>query len=109
MKQGITKRYRWFDRKLLGGSLTVSGTSFEFLEEYVFYPGIRDKSMENLPMVFASWGEPDDFIRVGLYRFQWWLFFSGTAGAAEENWRDGLEKKRLNAEASGARAFGCHR
>ena len=90
--------------QILGGSLTVSGTSFEFLEEYVFYPGIRDKSIENLPMVFASWGEPDDFIGLDCTGSVV-VVFSGTAGAAEENWRDGLEKKRLNAEANGARAL----
>lgn len=90
--------------QIVGGSLMVSGTSFEFLEDYVFYPGMRDKSMKNLPVVFASWGEPDDFKGVDCTGAAV-VVFAGAAGAAEENWRDGLEKKRLNAESNGARAL----
>ncbi len=90
--------------QILGGDLSVSGDSFEFLEDYVFYPGMRDKSMVNLPMVFASWGDVGDFEGMD-FNGAVAVVFAGTKDSAEENWRDGLEKKRLNAEASGARAL----
>ena len=103
-KEGYYQEVPMVRSEVLGGDLVVSENTFEFLEDYVFYPGMRDKKMENLPMVFASWGDEDDFEGVD-FNGAVAVVFSGIKNANEENWNEGLKKKRLNAEANGARAL----
>jgi hypothetical protein len=90
--------------QITGGELSVADEDFVFLEDFVFYPGLRDKSMTNVPMVFASWGEEDDFNGID-FSGAVAVVYAGSKDSEESKWSANLEQKRLNAEENGARAL----
>ncbi|HAD22040.1 MAG TPA: ribose 5-phosphate isomerase B, partial [Opitutae bacterium] len=90
--------------QITGGKLTVCGEIFEFLEDFVFYPGLRDKKMQNVPMKFAGWGGKEDFSGVD-FTGSVAVVLAGSKESEEQKWSDNLDEKRLNADSSGARAL----
>jgi RpiB/LacA/LacB family sugar-phosphate isomerase len=84
--------------QIKGGRATVNGTDLVFLEDFLFYPGIRDGQMSNLPMVAiadtSAWPDVNGAVVV--------IRASTTDG--KTNWQKGLNDSRIKASEKGARA-----
>ena len=93
-----------------GGTLSLGGESIPFLDGFVLYPGIRDKSITEVGLVFAGWGWESDLTHdyEGLdVRGKIVIVLPGepTEKGWSENWTEGLQEKRRWAEDRGARGL----
>ena len=84
--------------QIQGGTAVVAGESMVFLDDFLFYPGIKDGSMEGLAMVVvadtAEW--PDVTGKA--------VVMKAASKEGETNWQRGLNDSRIKASEKGARA-----
>lgn len=92
--------------EIKGGALSVSGNELVFLESFVFYPGMRDKHQEDVPMVFTPLGDEQAYEGLDV-KGKVVVVFAGDPSDDLDKaiWRSGLDEKRLLAEEKGARAI----
>ena len=84
--------------QIQGGSAVVAGQSMVFLEDFLFYPGIRDGSMANLPIVaIADTTEWPDVTGMA-------VVVKAASKEGKTNWQRGLNDVRIKASEKGARA-----
>lgn len=84
--------------QIQGGTAVVAGKSLVFLEEFLFYPGIKDGSMADLPMVaIADTAEWPDVTGMA-------VVIQAESKEGETNWQRGLNDARIKASEKGARA-----
>lgn len=85
--------------QIQGGSASTGDQKFVFLDDYLFYPGIQDDVMENVPMVLvtkeAEWELEE--LKGGM------IVIPLSPKDGQTNWQQGLNDIRVRASEKGAR------
>ena len=81
-----------------GGSASAGDRSFVFFEDFLFYPGIQDGQMENVPMVLVTSEADWDMNEISGAM----IVIPRLSVDGETNWQQGLNDARMQATEKGA-------